>query len=56
MIARSRRPFRVVMSGVFSSAWACFWDNQFPIREELRKRWHERIAEIGNWLRSVVQG
>jgi RNA-directed DNA polymerase len=26
------------------------------IRQELRKRWHERIAETGNWLRSVVQG
>ena len=26
------------------------------VRQELRKRWHERIAETGNWLRSVVQG
>ncbi len=26
------------------------------IRQELRKRWHERIAETGAWLRSVVQG
>jgi RNA-directed DNA polymerase len=26
------------------------------IRQELRKRWHERIAETGKWLRSVVQG
>jgi len=26
------------------------------IRRELRKRWHERIAETGEWLRSVVQG
>lgn len=26
------------------------------VRQELRKRWHERIAETGDWLRSVVQG
>jgi RNA-directed DNA polymerase len=26
------------------------------IGQELRKRWHERVAETGNWLRSVVQG
>lgn len=26
------------------------------IRQELRKRWHERVADTGNWLRSVVQG
>jgi RNA-directed DNA polymerase len=26
------------------------------IRQELRQRWHERIAETGAWLRSVVQG
>jgi hypothetical protein len=26
------------------------------IREELRRRWHETVAEVGKWLRSVVQG
>lgn len=26
------------------------------VRQELRKRWHERIAATGGWLRSVVQG
>ena len=26
------------------------------VRQELHKRWHERIAETGDWLRSVVQG
>jgi group II intron reverse transcriptase/maturase len=26
------------------------------IRQELRKRWHERVADTGDWLRSVVQG
>ena len=26
------------------------------VRQELRKRWHERIADTGKWLRSVVQG
>jgi RNA-directed DNA polymerase len=26
------------------------------VRQELRQRWHERIAETGDWLRSVVQG
>jgi group II intron reverse transcriptase/maturase len=26
------------------------------VRQELRKRWHERSADTGAWLRSVVQG
>jgi group II intron reverse transcriptase/maturase len=26
------------------------------IRQQLRKRWHERMADTGEWLRSVVQG
>jgi len=26
------------------------------IRQELRQRWHERIADTGKWLRTVVQG
>ncbi len=26
------------------------------VRQELRKRWHERVAVTGEWLRSVVQG
>ena len=26
------------------------------VRQGLRKRWHDRIAETGGWLRSVVQG
>jgi len=26
------------------------------VRQELRKRWHESIADTGDWLRSVVQG
>jgi group II intron reverse transcriptase/maturase len=26
------------------------------VKQELRKRWHERIADTGEWLRSVVQG
>jgi len=26
------------------------------VGQELRRRWHERIAETGPWLRSVVQG
>ena len=26
------------------------------VRQELRKRWHARVAETGAWLRSVVQG
>ena len=26
------------------------------VRQELRKRWHERIAENGDWLRPVAQG
>jgi group II intron reverse transcriptase/maturase len=26
------------------------------VRQELRKRWHERIADTGEWLRSVLQG
>ena len=26
------------------------------LKEELRRRWHEPIEELGKWLRSVVQG
>ena len=26
------------------------------VKQELRKRWHERVSETGAWLRSVVQG
>jgi RNA-directed DNA polymerase len=26
------------------------------VKQELRKRWHQRVAETGKWLRSVVQG
>jgi len=26
------------------------------VREELQRRWHEPVAEVGKWLRSVVQG
>ena len=32
MMARSRRPFVVVMSGAFRSACACFSESQFPMR------------------------
>ena len=31
MMARSRRPFVVVISGAFRSACACFSDSQFPV-------------------------
>jgi len=26
------------------------------VKQELRRRWHERIADTGDWLQSVVQG
>jgi RNA-directed DNA polymerase len=26
------------------------------LKEELRRRWHEPVPEVGKWLRSVVQG
>ncbi len=26
------------------------------LKEELRRRWHQPVAEVGKWLRSVVQG
>ncbi len=26
------------------------------LKEELRRRWHEPVPEVGRWLRSVVQG
>ena len=26
------------------------------LKEELRQRWHEPVAEVGKWLKSVVQG
>src|ERR1039458_4375540 len=32
MMARSRSPFVVVISGAFSSAWACLRESQFPAR------------------------
>jgi len=32
MMARSRRPFVVVISGASRSACACFSDSQFPMR------------------------
>ena len=32
MMARSRRPFSVVVSGTLRSAWACFRDSQLPAR------------------------
>jgi RNA-directed DNA polymerase len=26
------------------------------LKEELRRRWHEPVEDLGKWLRSVVQG
>jgi len=26
------------------------------LKEELRRRWHEPVAEVGKWLKSVVRG
>jgi RNA-directed DNA polymerase len=26
------------------------------LKEELRRRWHQPVAEVGKWLKSVVQG
>jgi hypothetical protein len=26
------------------------------LKEELRRCWHQPVAEVGRWLRSVVQG
>ena len=26
------------------------------LKEELRRRWHQPVSEVGKWLRSVVQG
>lgn len=26
------------------------------LKEELRRRWHQSVAELGRWLRSVLQG
>ncbi len=26
------------------------------LKEKLRRRWHEPVADLGKWLRSVVQG
>jgi RNA-directed DNA polymerase len=31
-------------------------DKLRAVRRELRRRFHERVAETGNWLKSVVQG
>jgi RNA-directed DNA polymerase len=30
--------------------------NLKELKEELRRRWHEPVAELGKWLRNVVQG
>jgi hypothetical protein len=26
------------------------------VKEELRRRWHQPVAEVGRWLKAVVQG
>ena len=38
MIARSRSPSVVVVSGALSKAWACRSDSQFPVADALRFR------------------
>jgi hypothetical protein len=38
MMARSRRPWAVVMSGAFGSACACLRDSQFPARTPMDSR------------------
>src|ERR1019366_1888181 len=50
MMARSRRPFRVVMSGVFSSAWACFSDSQLPARTPMD------LALFTRWMPAASSG
>ena len=50
MIARSRRPFSVVMSGVFRSACACFSDSQFPMRTPMD------LALFTRWMPAASSG
>jgi hypothetical protein len=49
-MARSRRPFSVVISGVFSSVWACFWESQFPIRTPMD------LALFTRWMPAASSG
>ncbi len=51
MMARSRNPLSFVLSGVFSSACACFWDSQFhtkPVDFESLVRGLETFLETRN--------
>ena len=50
MMARSRKPFSVEMSGVFSSAWACFWESQLPIRTPID------FALFARWMPAASSG
>ncbi len=48
MMARSRSPFVVVMSGAFRSACACFSESQFPKRTPLEANPFTRVMPLAN--------
>jgi len=50
MMARSRSPFVVVMSGALRSAWACFSDSQFPARTPMD------LALFTRWMPAANSG
>ena len=50
MMARSRRPLVVVISGAFSSACACFSDSQFPARTPMD------LALFTRWMPAASSG
>jgi hypothetical protein len=55
-IARSRRPFFVVASGAFSSAWACRRDSQLPTRTpfDFAPFTREMADAPAPWARSCI--
>jgi hypothetical protein len=48
MMARSRSPFVVVMSGAFRSACACFSESQFPKRTPLEATPFTRVIPLAS--------
>src|ERR1019366_8925590 len=50
MMARSRSPFVVVISGAFSSAWACLRESQFPARTPMD------LALFTRWIPAASSG
>src|ERR1017187_9445920 len=50
MMARSRRPFSIVVSGALRSAWACFRESQLPARTPMN------FALFTRWMPAANSG